>query len=294
VKRTFSAKETEIVARHLRHVRLLGHTEASIYARSRALQRMARAIPGDLTDAGWRDLRSWRGGLTITDEAIVAYVSHAREFYRWCVAEGIRPDNPAEDLPVPKLGRRIPRPIGEEDLALAVGTADDRVRPWLILAAWCGMRAKEIALLRWDSVLDTAEPPLILIASDATKGRSERAIPLHPFAAAELAGLRGRRVGYVFKRHDGRPGHNEPWRVSQLANEHLHACGSPATLHQLRHRFGTKTYQAQRDLRVVQELLGHASPQTTAGYAAYDRGEAIRAVNSLPVPGGLGPAKVAR
>jgi integrase len=37
-------------------------------------------------------------------------------------------------------------------------------------------------------------------------------------------------------------------------------------MHQLRHRFGTVAYQLSHDLRLVQELLGHASPQTTAGY----------------------------
>jgi site-specific recombinase XerC len=75
--------------------------------------------------------------------------------------------------------------------------------------------------------------------------------------------------------------------VSQLANQHLHACGSAATLHQLRHWFGTETYRARRDLRVVQELLGHASPMSTAGYAAYDQADQVAVVSALPVPRGL-------
>jgi integrase/recombinase XerC len=252
---------------------------------------MAKTIAGPLCAATAADLMAWRRGLTITDDAVIHYVSHAREFYRWLVREGRRNDNPAEDLPVPKQRKRLPRPIGDEDLAYAVATAGERVRPWLILAAWCGLRAKEIALLKWESVLDTAEPPLILVATDATKGTRERAVPLHPFAAQELASLTGRRSGYVFRRHDGRPGHNQPWLVSMLANEHLHACGSPATLHQLRHWFGTNTYRAKRDLRVVQELMGHESPNTTAGYAAFDRAEAVDAVNALPVPTALRPVR---
>jgi site-specific recombinase XerD len=40
------------------------------------------------------------------------------------------------------------------------------------------------------------------------------------------------------------------------------------TAHQLRHRFATAAYAHQRDLRAVQELLGHASPATTARYTA--------------------------
>lgn len=283
----FSAEDAAVIAAHLRYIDLLGHSDGSIYARARALHRMARTITGSLISASAADLLAWRRSLTITDDAVVHYVSHAREFYRWLVREGRREDNPADDVPVPKLRKRLPRPIGDDDLAYAVASADARVRPWLILAAWCGLRAKEIALLKWECVLETSEPPLILVAHDATKGHTERAIPLHPFAAAELAALPGRRAGYVFRRHDGRPGPNQPWLVSQLANTHLHECGSPATLHQLRHWFGTNTYRAKRDLRVVQELMGHESPNTTAGYAAFDRAEAVEAVNALPVPTAL-------
>ncbi len=58
-----------------------------------------------------------------------------------------------------------------------------------------------------------------------------------------------------------------------------------ATLHQLRHRFATAAYQAAGgDLRLVQELLGHRSPVTTAGYAAYDQAAAAAAVEAIPAP----------
>jgi len=285
----FSAQEAVVVAAHLRHIHLMGHTEGSVYSRARALHRMAIYLAGSLIEATAAELLTWRTSLAVTDETVVHYVSHAREFYSWCIHEGFRTDNPAEGIPVPKMPRRLPRPISDEELAYAVAAADGRIRPWLILAAWCGLRAKEIALLRWECVLDTAAPPVLLVAADATKGRKERAIPLHEFAASELAAVRGRRVGYVFGRHDDRPGPNQPHQVSHLANEHLHACGSAATLHQLRHWFGTNTYRAKRDLRVVQELLGHVSPATTAGYAAYDRSEATEAVNALPVPSALRP-----
>ena len=88
----------------------------------------------------------------------------------------------------------------------------------------------------------------------------------------------------MFRRHDGQSGPNTPHTVSRLSNEHLHACGLPATLHQLRHRFGTETYRYKRDLRMVQDLLGHADPATTAGYAAYLNVDAAAAVEHLPSP----------
>ena len=125
----------------------------------------------------------------------------------------------------------------------AVATAPPRVRPWLVLAAWAGFRACEVAKLRRENVLDTAAPPVLLVASDATKGTRERIVPMSVFVLAELrvAGLPHN--GWVFRRHDGRHGPNAPWTVSHLANSHLADCGADATLHQLRHRFGSSLYK---------------------------------------------------
>jgi site-specific recombinase XerD len=54
-----------------------------------------------------------------------------------------------------------------------------------------------------------------------------------------------------------------------------------ATLHQLRHRFATRLYAECGDLRVVQELMGHCNPKTTAGYAAYSAAAAVSAVCAI-------------
>src|SRR5438045_3742893 len=107
-------------------------------------------------------------------------------------------------------------------------------------------------------------------ARAATKGRSERVIPLSAFAVAELVPVLPA-AGWVFRRMDGRPGPNTPGLISHLANAHLHECGVAASLHQLRHRFATQAYQASRDLRAVQSMMGHTRPETTAGYAAFDQ-----------------------
>lgn len=150
-----------------------------------------------------------------------------------------------------------------------------------------GLRAKEIALLRRESVLDTAVPPVLLVARDATKGRAERAVPLSAFALAGLleAGLPA--SGWVFRRRDGHPGPNSPAKVSQLSNRYLHDAGITATLHQCRHRFGTQAYAVRRDLRMVQELMGHQQPETTAGYVLVDQADAAAVVGELPAPGQL-------
>jgi integrase len=286
-----------VLAAHAAHLRLLGRSKRTIYDRRRAVIRLAawlathnaltsqdKGASEQVLHAAPADLAAWRAGLTVGDRAVVGYCGHVREFYAWAVTLGLRPDNPAQGLPLPSLPRSVPRPVSEEDLGQALAAADARVRPWLVLAGWAGFRACEIARLRRDRVLDTARPPMLLIARDATKGRHERMIPASAFVLAELrlAGLPA--SGWVFARHDGKPGPNAPWLVSQLANQCLRDAGSAATLHQLRHRFLTMVYRDTHDLRLVQDLAGHSSPSTTAGYAAFDRSEAAAAVESLPAP----------
>jgi len=275
-----------VLAACLQSMRHRGRAAGTIEARHRALLRMAAAIPVPLLDAAPADLAAWRAGLHVTGNTVITYVSHAKEFYRFAIAAGLHPGpNPAAGLDVPKQVRGLPRPAGEADLMRAVALAPARVRPWLVLAGWAGLRAREIALLRRERVLDTALPPVLLIGADATKGHRERIVPLSPFTLAELRAAGLPRGGYVFPRHDGRPGPNSPAVISHVANRHLAECGAGCTLHQLRHRFGSVLYQQTRDLRMVQELLGHADPATTAGYAAWDRSAAAGAVAALPAPG---------
>lgn len=272
------------LAAHLEHLRMAGHADTSVYSRSRAIVRLAAHLPNGVLDATADELMTWRRSLTVTADTVAHYVVHAREFYAWAISAGYHADNPAARLPVPKVPRRLPRPISENDLADAVTSADERIRLWLVLAAWVGLRAQEIAYLRRENVADTADPPVLLVTKTAAKGSRERVVPLSEFAVSELHrhGLPAR--GYVSRRRDGQPGPNQPWLVSRLANQHLRAQGIPATLHQLRHRFGTQTYRASRDLRLVQELLGHASPTTTAGYAAHDQAAGHAVVDALTTP----------
>jgi len=268
---------------HIAYLRQKGLSETTIVNRIYIVTRLRDEVGFNLFQATDRDLCEWRAGLDLSTESINNYVWHVRSFYEWArIARKVR-KNPAAGIPVPRRGRRLPRPIGDPALLEALAAADYPVRQMLVLAGWAGLRAKEIALLRRQNVLDRQRPPVLLIATDATKGRRERTIPMSEFVLAELLPVLPA-AGYVFRRADGQPGPNRPGRVSQLCNDHLHDSGVPESLHQLRHRFGTGTYQGSKDLRLVQELMGHASPVTTAGYAAYDNASAIVAVDALPAP----------
>lgn len=277
-------KQQDPVRAHLHHLSMRGLAPATtIYTRGNVLHRLEAVLqPVPLLAATAADLAAWRASLTQAPSTIAGYISHVKSFYAWALAAGLITADPAAAIPVPKTPRRLPRPISEDALMHALECAPLRIRAWLVLAGWCGLRAKEIALLRGENIRLYDDSPVLLVASDATKGIRERVIPLSPFVTAELtaAGLRVR--GLVFRKMNGQP--MPPWLVSKLANQHLHDCGIPDTLHSLRHRFLTMAYRGSHDLRLVMELAGHQSPTSTAGYTLLDPTEAVAAVNGLPVP----------
>lgn len=266
------------------YLRLEGKSELTIKGRRGALDRLARQLPMSLLEASAEDLMAWRRAMTVGPVSVRSYVSHVQQFYAWATQADRIPASPAAGIPVPKQARRLPRPIGTEDLFTALAQAPDRIRLWLVLAAWCGLRAKEIALLRRECILLTAPQPVVLIATDATKGVHERMIPLCRFAVTEIEAACLPVSGWCFLRRDGQRGPNRPAHVSALVAAFLHDCGIAATLHMLRHWFGTQTYGVDHDLRGTQELLGHASVQSTQIYADYDKSAAASTVEALPVP----------
>lgn len=228
-----------------------------------------------LIDATEDDIRGWYERLSrrVLPQTQAGQIASINAFYKWANMMQIRGDNPTARLPRPKLTTGRPRPIAPDALALALGSAVPRVRSAMILGAYAGMRAAEIAAAQRTHYRDGT----IWVRG---KGGKERIIPAHPMVAAEY------QTGqpWVIGREDGKPGGCQPWLVSHIVNEHLHACGLADTCHSLRHYFGTQMYQATHDLRMVQELMGHASPTTTAIYADYAREDAAAAVSGL---GGL-------
>jgi integrase/recombinase XerC len=264
-----------MVEDHLRHLRRRNLRASTIQQRRRALIRLARSLdPARVTT---EELEGWLEDRDLQPEGRSTEISHLRGFYRWAVMEGRLAKDPTLRLVRPKIPRRLPRPIPEGDLAMAVEAAPEPIRSMLMLAAFAGLRAIEIAGLEGEHLL--IDEGVILVAEG--KGGGMSSVPIAPVLVPVLRRLPP--SGRLFRLTDGRP--MAPHNVSHWCNNYLHDMGISHTLHQLRHRFGTQVYRATRDLRVTQELMRHQSPVPTAGYTWVSPGNLSDAVNRLPEVG---------
>lgn len=275
------------VTRHLDHIALEGKSPSTIYGRAGALHRAEATLPAGvfLADAATGQLLPWR--LTLSAAAgnyVLAQVSHLRCFFAWLIEEGYRGDNPARRLPVPRKPLAVPHPIGAADLFAAIDHAPDRIRLWLILAAFCGFRACEIAGLLRRSIREHDRDPHIFIDAASAKGGYEAIVPLRGYALAQVRAARLPVTGWAFPRMDGQPGPLTAHRVSCLCNEYLHGLGIADTLHSLRHYFGTETQRATGNVRVTMRALRHRRLDTTAIYTLVTDDEVAAAVAAIPAP----------
>jgi integrase len=180
--------------------------------------------------------------------------------------------------------------VSPEELETAITAARDEPPPpfagwpghrqrllcYLLLATYAGTRAQEIAGLCVEDI-DRMNGMLRIRAG---KGDKERNVPLHPELLAALDDLPLPEAGPAFVCY-GTGAQVRPHNVSAVVNQFFKRLGISATLHQLRHWFATNVYRANADLRLTQELLGHASPAVTAVYAAFDPGRSAPTVNAL-------------
>jgi len=261
------------VERHLRWCERRGLRATTMATRRGVLSRLQRSAgvcPCEVTRA---QIDAWWDAHPASAPARAVDLSHLRSFYAWALDDGLRTDDPTRHLPMPRRKRGVPRPVSEDEMERAIGQAPDRVRPWLILAGYAGLRGAEIAGLRGEDV--DLERGVIIVADG--KGGRQRVVPMHPRVREALAGVPGR--GPVFRQQSG--AQITPGCLQTVASDYLRGIGCRSTLHAFRHRFGTRLYEKTRDLRLVQEMMGHSSPATTAVYTAWSPERAALGIGEL-------------
>ena len=252
----------------------------------RGKTRLADITPGDVAEflASLREGDAEHAALAVSSAARA--VIAVRGLHAFAVAQGLADTDPAREVPPPSPPRRLPKAItlGEvERLLDAAGPGPDdlsadprplRDRALLEFLYGTGARISEATGLDIDELHLGADPVVRLIG----KGSKHRVVPVGSYAVRALeaylvrarpglaaAARRGSASPAVFlNARGGRLTRQGAWGV-------LHAAAARAALadvspHTLRHSFATHMLDGGADIRVVQELLGHASVTTTQVY----------------------------
>ena len=221
------------------------------------LRRLAADFPGREPDAITRaDLVEFLGRRVWSAETRRSYRATYRLFFRWARAVELIEVDPAATLPPITPPRGVPRPAPDEAVRVAMLASGEREQLMVELIANTGIRRFECAKASTDHVIPDIGGGWSLWVRG--KGDRERAVPLPDVLAARI---RRMEPGYLFRGQID--GHLSARRVGELVAE---ALPGRWTAHTLRHRYATLAYQRTGDLRAVQELLGHAKPETTARY----------------------------
>ncbi|MCI2422821.1 site-specific tyrosine recombinase XerD [Saccharopolyspora sp. K220] len=201
----------------------------------------------------------------------------ARGLHRFGHAEGLLAVDVAREVAPPSLPKRLPKALSIDDVGTLLDHAggDDvrglRDRALLELLYSTGARISEAVGLDVDDVDGTARTVLL-----DGKGGRQRLVPIGRPALAALdaylvrarpsLAARGRGSAAVFLNSRGtRLSRQSAWHALKAAAQRAGIAGSVSP-HVLRHSFATHLVEGGADVRVVQELLGHASVTTTQVY----------------------------
>jgi integrase/recombinase XerD len=256
--------------------------DAERYLRSARSRKLADAASADI-GAYIQSLDA--SGFAATSQA--RRLSALRQYFRFLCAEGMRGDDPTGVIASPKKGRALPKILSEEDvdrlMRQAQADADDeaagakaqaaaiRLRALLEMLYATGLRVSELVSLPVN--VAWRNEPFFMVRG---KGGKERMVPVTGAALAAVA------AHLEIRDRDPRAG-DCPWlfpadnHVTHVARQvfarDLKALGARCGIaaarlspHVLRHAFASHLLQNGADLRIVQQLLGHADISTTQIY----------------------------
>nr|WP_170169505.1 site-specific tyrosine recombinase XerD [Salana multivorans] len=220
------------------------------------------------------------GGSALAAPSVGRALAAVRGLHRFALVEGLTPDDPAATVTPPRTVRRLPKAISVgqveallEAASVGEGPAPLRDRALLELLYSTGARISEAVSLAVDDVDLDAENPVVQVTG---KGRRTRIVPVGSHAVRALGaylvqarpGLaaKGRGGPALFLGLRGAPlSRQSAWAILQQAAERA-GLAEGVSPHTLRHSFATHLLEGGADVRVVQELLGHASVTTTQLY----------------------------
>ena len=273
---------------HLTVERALSANTLSAYRRDldRYLRHLARAGVTDPAGISTRDVAAYLADLRTGDgdhpplaaTSAGRAISAVRGLHRFAVREGLVADDSSRDVPPPTPPKRLPKALSVHDVTAILNAipGDDplalRDRALLEFLYGIGARISEVVGLARDDVDFTARTVTI-----RGKGGKTRLVPLGGYAAAAVeAYLVRARPGLAeagtgtpavfLNARGGRLSRQSAWTILRRAADAAGLDASHMSPHVLRHSYATHLLDGGADVRVVQELLGHASVTTTQIY----------------------------
>jgi len=257
------------LTRYVEHLRASGRTE-----------------PAQVTERDAEDyvlvLRTGSDGRAVLSPSSVARsVVALRGWHRFLALDGLAPTDAAAEVRPPAQPRRLPKAISVEDVGRlldAAGVGDGPVplrdRALLELVYSTGARISEAVGLDVDDLDLTAGRAAVRLLG---KGGKERVVPVGSYAAEAVDAylVRGRpalaaagrgNAAIFLNTRGARLSRQSAWAVLHAAAERAGLDAAHVSPHTLRHSFATHLLAGGADIRVVQELLGHASVTTTQIY----------------------------
>jgi integrase/recombinase XerD len=276
VERGLSANTTAAYRRDL--ARYVRHLEA------RGLRTLAGVGEHDVAAFVAAVREGSDGGARLSPSSTARALAAVRGWHRFGHAEGLSPQDPSAQVRAPSQLRRLPHALSVDAvtrLLEAAGTGDGPVplrdHALLELLYSTGGRISEVVGLDVDALgwLDAPDDDGVAVVRLLGKGSKERVVPVGSYARAALDAylVRARPAlaaagpgnAALFLNTRGGPlSRQSAWAVLQAASER--AGLEHVSPHTLRHSFATHLLQGGADVRVVQELLGHASVTTTQIY----------------------------
>ena len=277
---------------HLRFGRALSPNTVAAYRRDlRELAAFAERGGWQLVDLTYPTLRRWLAHLSTRGYArssIARKAAAARTFYAWAERRGLVATDPAHRLKAPAPVNRLPTVLkASEASALVEAPGEDpfgvRDRAMLELLYGSGLRVAELCALDVDDVDLTAQRVRV-----TGKGSKQRIVPMGDLATDAV----GRYLDVARPAILAQDPHLGPSsrpqalfvnrRCDPVSTRGVRAVveryrgalppGRSVSPHTLRHSYATHLLEGGADLRVVQELLGHASPSTTQRYTHVSKG----------------------
>ena len=233
----------------------------------------AKAVPEDLTSEDVEDYIASRTGQSERSQA--RFLSALRNFYDWLRLEGVMDENPCDRVDMPKIGRYLPSVLSVDEVEAIISSVSPvdwlgiRDRAILEVLYGCGLRVSEAVGLRISGLY-----PNEGFVRVVGKGNKERLIPFCGMALEAVeAYLKVRPQpedpkddDILFLNNRAKP----LSRVSMFKMVKKQALIADVrkeiSPHTFRHSFATHLVENGADLRVVQEMLGHASITTTEIY----------------------------